>query len=273
MPLHLIPECISKWRLEELDQQITQFNNYFADAVTNANIKFAYTYTNIVLSILGKSLTTLREISFLASAGYPDGALSLSRNLYEQFIIIAFFEGEKSNARFAEYVEQFYLDYDIRNYKSHLDARRRSKSKGEIPEFERKLAQAKSKAGKEVRGDYWWADKSTFSQLAEYVVRKLKLSDDKMARYVMMMHVAYKRACVTLHASMLGNTLRLGRDADPSKIDTSQTNDGQGFPLWFAISCLILIVGVACSTLGVEAEPYLGKMNELALFYQESISE
>lgn len=94
-----------------------------------------------------------------------------------------------------------------------------------------------------------------------------------MADFARILHAAYKRACITLHASLLGNTLKLCNNAEPEIIDTSQTNDGQGFPLWFAVSCMILIVGVACSTLGVDVEPYLGKMNEFALFYEKSIAE
>lgn len=142
MPLHLIPQCISKWRLEELDQHIIHFNDYIANAVTEAQMEFTYSYINIVLTTVGKSLTTLREILFLSSAGYPDGALSLSRNLYEQFIVLAFFEHEKSNANFGQYVEQYFLDYDIRNYKSHIDARKWTNSKHEIPELESKLTEA-----------------------------------------------------------------------------------------------------------------------------------
>ncbi len=83
--------------------------------------------------------------------GYPDGALSLSRNLYEQFIVLAFFEHEKSNANFGQYVEQYFLDYDIRNYKSHIDARKWTNSKHEIPELESKLTEARSKTDKDTR--------------------------------------------------------------------------------------------------------------------------
>ena len=49
---------------------------------------------NLVLNCTGKSLLTLRELILLCKNGFPDGALGLARNLFEQFIIISVFEAQ-----------------------------------------------------------------------------------------------------------------------------------------------------------------------------------
>ena len=60
----------------------------------------------------------MREIIHLSAFGYPDGALSLARNIYEHVIILAFFENHKSDNDFGNYVDDYYVDYDIQRNKA-----------------------------------------------------------------------------------------------------------------------------------------------------------
>lgn len=90
MPLKLDNATIDKWKLEELDRIIIECNNFFADMIQIKRVPIDKKFENIVINTSGKSLLTLRETVILCSAGYPDGALNLSRNLYEQFIIMSF---------------------------------------------------------------------------------------------------------------------------------------------------------------------------------------
>ena len=254
--------------MEELDQLIIDFNEYIADAVQRAKIEFSKSYANIVLSTAGKSLLIMRETLFLAAAGYPDGALSLSRNLYEQFVTLIFFEHEKQLEGFSLFVEDYYLDYEIKNINEHISAHEWIGDEFDLTGLRNELKEVKDTAHSKISGDYWWTGKPNFTRLAEYVLSNE--NDISMRRYIGLLHTSYKRACVSLHASCLGNILRLKDDAEPHIIDILHTNDRQYFPLWFATSSLILIFGVTCKTLGISHEPYLRKMNELALFYEKS---
>lgn len=268
MPLQLLQDCIKKWRLEELDQLIIDFNDYVAEAIRSAKIEFSRNYTSIVLSTAGKSLLTMREILYLSAAGYPDGALSLSRNLYEQFIILTFFENKKEHESFGQLVKDYFLDYEIQNLKEHKFALESTNASEELLDLERRLEELKNSTHSKTNGDYWWTGKSSFFKLAEYVLSKE--NDEVFCRFLKLLHVAYKRACTSLHASCLGNILRLKDDSEPYIVDILQTNDRQYFPLWFATSSLILVCGVTCKTLGIGLEPYISKLNEFALFYQTS---
>lgn len=66
-------------------------------------------------------MVTAREILTLCAHGYPDGALSLGRNLYEQMIVISFFEMHKDDVDFQEYVDDFFLNYEVQRNKCFRD--------------------------------------------------------------------------------------------------------------------------------------------------------
>lgn len=266
MHLQLSQDCINKWRLEELDQFIVEFNNYVADAINNSKIEFKTDYTNIVINIAGKSLLVMREILFLAAAGYPDGALSLSRNLYEQFIILAFFESEKAHKEFPSLIINYFLDYKKRtqhDYKYEFQLNNENALSEDTKNDSDDII--KSTHSKQ-RGDYWWTGQTSFRKLIEHVMSNVM--DEYYAGFLSELHISYKRACTSLHASCRGNIIRLKEDFQPHMVDILPTYEAQCFPLWFATSTLIFIFGVTCKTLEISHDPYLGKLNELALFYK-----
>ena len=77
----------------------------------------------------------------------------------------------------------------------------------------------------------------------------------------------YKRACLSLHSSCLGNSIRVGIDLPFNVIDTSPRIEGHGYVLYFATKSLILILGVACGLLNIEFGDYERKLDELISFY------
>ena len=82
---------VKEWRLAELELTVAQFDIAIGDVVSNGTIEEKQDYINIILRTAGKSIVTMREIVCLSKNGFPDGALSLARNIYEQMIIIMFF--------------------------------------------------------------------------------------------------------------------------------------------------------------------------------------
>lgn len=266
MPLHLSRDCIIKWKLEELDQFIVEFNNYVADTINNSKIEFKTDYTNIVINIAGKSLLVMREILFLAASGYPEGALSLSRNLYEQFIILAFFESNKANKDFHILVSDYYADYDKRTQHDYEYEFQLNNENATSVNIKNDSNNIKKSAHRKLGGDYWWTGKPSFHKLIEHVMSNAK--DEDFAGFLSKLHISYKRACTMLHAGCRGNIIRLKEDFQPHLVDILPTNEAQCFPLWFATSSLIFVFGVTCKTLEISHDPYLGKLNEFALFYK-----
>ena len=257
----------SKWKLQELESIIDEFESNLCNVIESRRLKAHVDYQNIVLFTAGKSIVTFREVIALCSLGYPDGALSLARNLYEQFITLSFFEHKKTSEDFQTYIDDYFLDYDLQRSKN-LVFEYEYIEKNELlsKNYKEELKAMKSKkAHQKVNGDYWWTGYSSFKKVVDFVIEK---SDASFQRWISALHFTYKRSSVTLHASCLGNMIRLGNDSQFVGVDTAPSLKGQDIPLWFASCSFIMIVGVSCSVFEMEFEKYKERLNSLAVFYQ-----
>ena len=95
-----------------------------------------------------------------------------------------------------------------------------------------------------------------------------KQNDEKIRKLLGMQYARYKRACISLHASCMGNTKRIGNHTDFDVVDTAPTVYGQSTALVYATISLISIVGFVCSEFQIDNTKYLKQLNELALYYQ-----
>lgn len=87
-------DIILKFRIDELEECLDLIEDEISDKINHGHYKQEESYMNLVLNCTGKSLLTLRELILLCKNGFPDGALGLARNLFEQFIIISVFEAQ-----------------------------------------------------------------------------------------------------------------------------------------------------------------------------------
>lgn len=258
--------CTEQWRLYDLDAVIDEMETEIANAVTENKVHTDKDYMNIVLRTAGRSLVGIREILCLSASGYPDGALALARNLYEHVMVLAFFENNQQDIKFENFVEDYHNDYDVRRIKAwKYECQNCSHDTAEIEKLSNEFKQLKENAHHEVKGDYWWSGYPRFNQLVDAAISSV--SDDKGKRFLHTMHLTYMRACLSIHANCMGNTLRLGADPDFAGIDTAPTPNGHALPLWFATSSLIYIMGVTFSKLNLQYDKYDEKLNELAAFF------
>lgn len=271
--LLFVNEIAKSWKLQELDRMIDKLDCGISDKVKQLHITNDCSYENIIIHLTGKSILSFREIIGLCLLGYPDGALSLARNMYEQLIILSFFEYKKSSSDFSDCLQDYFLDSEIKLLKAlifeykqiNVDDQKRAKCEDDLKQC------IDQKTHKLVKGDYWWSGHPTFSTLVEDILLNL-IDDEDLRRFLRSLHLTYKRACVSIHSSALGNSIRLGNDIDTSVIDTSPKDNGFALPLWFATSCFIMIVGVVCSVLEFNYEDYLKLLNSLALFYKNELN-
>lgn len=264
--------CTEQWRLQELEEILDSVEDNIATAIRKKQIKTGNDYCNIVLRSAGKVIVSMREILCLVSCGYPDGALSISRNLYEQLVILAFFEEKHEDEKFNDYVEDYNADYNIQRYKALIyECEKCIHNAERLAELKEELGETKSRTHNSTKiGTYWWAGYSNFSKLTDSVIMSAQSQD---VNFFHRLHLHYKRACMALHASCIGNTLRLGIDPDFAGIDTTQTEKGHGLPLWFATVSLNYILGVTFATLELEYEHYEKVLNKLATFFDSKERE
>lgn len=260
--------AIEKWKLHDFMAIVDSFESDFVDKVSGMNLPCEENYHTILLNIVGKAILTTRELLTLCAHGYPDGALSLARNLYEQMILVTYFNKHKKDSDFADIVKAYFKDYDVRRYKLLSSFHT---TIGKDDEYTRSIEDSlntiKSETGNKLKNDYWWANQNSFAEMALSFIHSE--TDDSYKVFLATLHATYKQASLSLHASCIGNAARLGTDSGLWTIDTSPTLNGFGAPLWFAAASLIPVIGTLCHEFGVDYQ----KTKTLSIIWQYSIAK
>ena len=254
-----------KWRIHDLDRLIDAFEDDVYQYVKNNDVRVQYDYTHIMLNICGKTIVTFREILTLSAFGYPDGAFSLARGLYEHMILLAFFEKHKTDQIFQEIIDDFFLDGAIKGGKEKKYCSKYFED--DTKEIDDRLKKLNELKHCKAKGDYWWTGLGSFAEVANWVINTE--NDPLLSKFLRALHLAYKQACVGLHSNSVGNMSRLGFRFDQSCVDTGYTINGHGLPLWYATSAFIYIVGTLCINFGIDYAKYKDELNNLAVFYKE----
>ncbi len=265
MGFDYVTPAVTKWQLDEFMGVVDEFEDELADTVGD-KITTGYNYHTILVHIAGKVLLTTRELLNLCALGYPDGALSLARNLYEQMVIVSFFEGHKKNADFQKYIDDFFLSYPLQRNKM-LRACEKYFPEEEKYDLLEEYVEIKKQAHRDANGDYWWTGYGSFARLAESIIDNAP--DESLRRFLGKQYITYKRACLSLHAGCMGNVIRIGSNVNYGKIDTSPTVYGQSTPLGYAAASLIMIIGTLCIEFKIDHEKYMKKLDHLAIIYQK----
>lgn len=95
-----------------------------------------------------------------------------------------------------------------------------------------------------------------------------KQTDSALLLFLGKHYATYKRACISLHAGCMGNSIRIGSDVDHSVVDTAPTLCGQSTPLVFAATSLIYIVGTLCVNFNIDYKRHVTALNQLLINYQ-----
>lgn len=261
---------VSALQLARVEKLLNDFENRLAAEVDH-KYKEEHNFNNILIYISGKSIITYREILCLSSRGFPDGALSLSRNLYEQNIIVAFLYSKRKSSDFEEYIEDYYLAGEIQRLKAlKWEADYLRDSLSDSAKYNNQIEALKLKSHQKVTGnDYWWTGFNSFARLADYC----SVSENDKQYEIMMkrLRLMYKLACISLHAGSLGNTIRLGVENGFSGIDNRAKTNGHELPLCFASHSMIPIIGVTSTELNIDGSDLIQESNDLSIFYYDRL--
>lgn len=157
----LVAEVGSKWRtpLNLLALQWAIAQEVIAGHAAPSDMDDLNVYEALV-ELAAKGLLISNEIRCLLEGGYPDGAMSRWRSLYEVVIISRFLKkhGSKAvdnyrlNAQFVRKREQaFYIKHSDRLNAAPL-------TEDEVQEAIKRYEEARVSAGKTYQGEYGWAD-------------------------------------------------------------------------------------------------------------------
>ena len=187
------------------------------------------TYKYAQTRIFARMTLSMCEIFVLASSGYPNGAFSLSRQVYEGLVIMDYLRehsGDKS------LIERFFDSSSI----SIVRLLRQAKADGQqstekedqqLEDYAKQYSSFCDKNG--WFRDYWWAGKDfTFTKLSNQTRFK--------SNYM------YKYSCEITHMSFLNSFLHLGNDENDILI--GQSAEGYNTPLWFAMICFAEAINI-----------------------------
>ena len=212
-----------------LDEEKAKKLDYYGstiDAVRRLLVKQRVTeertYKYAQTRIFARTTLSMCEIFVLASSGYPNGAFSLSRQVYEGLVIMDYL---RENSCDENLIERFFDSSSI----SSLRLLKQAKADGQqtthiedlqLRDYYQKYASFLNKHGK--LSDYWWAGK-------DFSFTKLSNQTRFKSNYM------YKYSCEITHMSFLNSFLHLGNNENDILI--GQSEEGCETPLWFAMIC------------------------------------
>ena len=254
-----------KYKLCELESVLSEIETVIQNAIQERDVKTDKDNINFLLQTLGKSFVTTREIIILCWVGYPDGALSLSRNLFEQFVHVAYIEGYEGTEKFDSILEKYNDDYQYQRLKNLMWAAKNVyQSNEKVLQYKTKIEDIKAKYHIENRmKDYWWAELNTFSDMCDTVVQQ----SGEYKLLIQNMYLLYKRACLALHSSCMGNKVRLGSNV--SDIDMGPWDRGQEMSLFLASSALCFIVPSVYKAFNENYQKVQHKLEKLSNYYYD----
>ena len=253
------------WKMDELRINVEILENMFGETVTK--YKTGITYNDILIRTYAYAIIVMKEIMCLISDGFPDGALARARRLYEQMVLIDFFESRKNDLDFDKLVDRYCDSQNIAAYANQIELYDFWRNKGEKEKAQKEFDKLKSKYAKFFKQknyvkDYWWIDDVKYNSFSKLQKRY----NDPYGR------ILYSRACISTHAGALGDYALLGRsNPNGEKIYTGSTYSGFSLPLILATMSFYNITTMIFSTLELDFSKVKKNVEELLIYYQNTL--
>jgi len=234
-------ENANTWNLPQISNIINQCDDLIAP---KADLyKTGNNYENILLYTFTKAILNMREVITLLFNGYPDGALSRARTIYEQMVIVEFIDHNKDKSII---IDKYFADYNIKRLNNLIEVfeflltgdsnnEEFQKQKSEL-EFQYQSIKDKYNIKEKNVKQYWWAGdvikNPSFNQLTKEVDTGF-------------LKILYNRACLSSHSSAMGDSALLGRyNPLGNYIYTSPTLDGFEAPIVLSLGSFSEILKV-----------------------------
>ncbi|MBQ3784403.1 MAG: hypothetical protein II838_13350 [Lachnospiraceae bacterium] len=253
-----------KYELDIFAQLIEDCEDSIISVLDSNKSKESSEFRNYLLYTVGKCFVTCREIIILCWSGYPDGALALSRNIYEQFVITFYLYDQVINKNNKSILDKYFDDYDYQRARNlKFEAEKIQNDELKAVQYKETIKRLKVKYNLKDMHDYWWLDekRKNFSALCDYVC----INNSDMSEFLRNMQLLYKRACLSVHASYMGNKIRIGSDFDG--IDVGPWDRGQENALFLSVASMIYILGIVSEVIGVPIKKEINELDKLAEKY------
>ncbi len=257
----LAQEIDNKYLLSDLYHVLVYIENNVIERVKIEKLLGKEDDIDLLVPALTSSLSLLRQIILLCENGFPDGALILARNIYEQRIICSYIEEREDDNERKELLEKYFQDAELTRLKYLNEQAKRFNLRDDIQEADKLIEAHQKKFGSSFE-QYWWGGKNkSFKKLSDEITNR----EDSHRGLFNNMHMEYKMACIAMHPSAFGNRMNIGSDV--VGVDMRARDTGHEHALFLATSSLIALVGHAYYYLELDDTYVLSELNRLGDYY------
>lgn len=247
-------------------------------ALTNDLLKIPNTFTRVVSESYSKAIITTKEILTLLYHGYPEGAMALSRILYESMVIMRFLYVHRDDERLLErYIDDYYvkvsrdrikycnylLEYSQSDEEREEAQRLKIEARKEYNKLKEKYSDFLSynKQGNYLH-DYWWIGDVMRNRNFGAIQNEITLENLK---------ILYVLSCYRAHSGIVGNSVRFGTILDETVLSTKGSLDGFQIPLCFSLVCFGILTETMFSTVSVDCGDIISKIEKIIEPYENCL--
>lgn len=249
-----------KYHLMDLYRILEEIENQVLFSVKTRKCLGNFDDIDLLVPALTSSLSLLRQIIILSENGFPDGALILARNIYEQMVICSFIEKRDDDIERDDLLKKYFQDAEFTRLKFLNEQAKRFSNETDIVDTNRLIEEHQNKYGSSFK-QYWWAGKNSFKEIADEITK----CEDFHKGLFNNMHMEYKMACIVTHPSAFGNQMNIGSNV--VGVDMRARNTGHEHALFLSVTSLITLVGYTYEYLELDSEYPLSELNSLAILY------
>ena len=262
----MISDDVNKeyWRLLELENCVEVLEEAFGAGIEH--YKTEENFATVQIRAYAYSIVVMKEIICLLKNGFPDGALARARRLYEQLMLIDFFNNRKLSDDFENLIKRYCDSQNISAYENRIALYDFFKDEELKKDAENKLSSLKEKYKRYIKEgsfapSYWWTGNAKYKSFNSIQ----KEYDEPFAQ------ILYRRACISTHASAIGDFAMLGRNnLNGEIIYTGRTQNGFSTPLILATLSYYEITSIVFVNLKITCPEVYLKLYELIQYYQET---
>lgn len=268
MNTEIVDKNIKKWKLNELEECVDNFENNMSKSINSKKVEAKQDYNSIVLFIAGRAMVSFKAVITLAKGGFDNDALSISRKLFEDYIVLLFFKQKEKDDIFNEYVSDFWLDFECQKY-TFLKYGFDNGFYDEIDEKQlcNRKESLKKKSYSGNISPYGWSRKSGFWGIVKETLKVIK--DYKDRELLKELCIYYKRANMEIHTSAVSALSNVVHSNDKIIFETDQKEESQGVPLYFATRLFFEIVNFFMNHYNTSDNGEFGKLMDLIFYYQQ----
>ena len=245
-------------------------------AVSAEPLRSRDTFTRIAAESYSKAIITTKEILTLLYNGYPEGAMALSRILYESMVVMRFLYGHRDNeALLQRYVDDFAVKVSRDKIKYYSYILEYSQNEEELAEAQRSKVAARKEHNKlkekyseylsynrqgNYLHDYWWIGDVLPGRSFGAIQNEMTLENLK---------ILYVISCYRAHSGVVGNAVRFGTMLDATSLSTKGSLTGFQVPLCFSLVCFGILTETMFDSVYIDSSPIITKLESLIAPFED----